>query len=263
MIIIGELINSSRKKVAEAVENRDAEYIQELAKKQVEAGAHYIDINAGTRVEDEIEVLPWLVDVVQEVVDVPLCIDSPNHRAIKEALKRHKGRALINSITDEKDRFEQIVPLLLEFDAQIVALCIDEEIGMPDTADQRMVIVERLAEKLMNLGVAGRDIFFDPLIKPISVNVSFGNEVLETIGRIKESYPATHVTCGLSNISFGLPGRKDVNQAFLVACMTKGMDSAIINPLDEGLMSLLYSTKALLGKDRYCKDYLKFQRSKI
>jgi 5-methyltetrahydrofolate--homocysteine methyltransferase len=262
MIIIGELINTSRKNVAEAVNNRDFRYIQDIARKQVAAGALYVDVNAGTRVKDEVEILPWLVEVVQEAVEVPLCIDSPNPRAIEKALKKHKGRALINSITDEKERFDQIAPLLLEYNARIVALCIDDEIGMPDTADQRLVIVHRLAEKLMKLGVEGQDIFFDPLIKPISVNINFGNEVLETISRIKESYPEVHVTCGLSNISFGLPGRKEVNQAYLVMCMARGMDSAIIDPLDERLMSLLISTRALLGKDRYCREYLKFHRSK-
>ena len=262
MIIIGELINTSRKAVAEAVEKKDTGFIQTIARKQVDAGAHYIDVNAGTRIEDEAEVLPWLVEVVQEAVDTPLCIDSPNPNAIEEALKKHRGRALINSITDEKERFDQILPLVLEYNAKVVALCMDDEIGMPDTADQRIIIVNSLVGKLMGAGIKGEDIFFDPLIKPISVNIKYGNEVLEAIARIKESFPEVHVTCGLSNISFGLPGRKEVNQAFLVLCMAKGMDSAIIDPLDERLMSLLFSTRTLLGKDRFCRDYLKYQRSK-
>lgn len=263
MIIIGELINTSRKDVAAAVENNDSAFIQELAKKQVEAGAHYVDINAGTRLKDEEAILPWLVEVVQNAVDAPLCLDSPNSKAICEALKKHKGRALINSITDEKERFHQILPLVVEYNARVVALCMNDEIGMPDTADQRMVIVDSLAEKLTAAGVKEDDIFFDPLIKPIAVNINYGNEVLEAIARIKENYSRVHVTCGLSNISYGLPGRKEVNQAFLVLCMGKGMDSAIIDPLDDRLMSLLVSTKALLGKDRYCRDYLKYRRSKM
>jgi len=103
MIIVGELINTSRKAIAEAVAKKDMQYIQDIAKKQVEAGAHYVDVNAGTLVNDEIEVLPWLVKIVQDVVDIPLCIDSPNPKAIQKALEQHKGRAMINSITAEKD----------------------------------------------------------------------------------------------------------------------------------------------------------------
>ncbi|MBE3035585.1 MAG: dihydropteroate synthase, partial [Candidatus Atribacteria bacterium] len=211
MIIIGELINTSRKAIAEAVENKDAKYIQDIAKKQVEAGAHYVDVNAGMRINDEPEVLSWLVETVQEAVEGPLCIDSPNHKALAKALQKHKGRALINSITDEKERFDHILPLINQFDARIIALCMDDEIFMPDTADQRMTIIDQLATKLTGAGVKEEDIFFDPLIKPISVNINFGNEVFETITRIRDKYANAHITCGLSNISFGLPGRKDMN----------------------------------------------------
>ncbi len=263
MIIIGELINTSRKAIAEAVSKKDVQYIQDIAKKQVEAGAHYVDVNAGTLVNDEIEVLPWLVKIVQDVVDIPLCIDSPNPNAIQKALEQHRGRAMINSITAEKDRLSQVLPLITEYDASIIALCMDDKVGMPDTAEQRLAIVDRLAENLKGAGVDEKDIFFDPLIKPVSVNINYGTEVLDTVAAIKEQYPDTHVTCGLSNISFGLPARQDLNQAFLVMCMTKGMDSAIINPLDDRLMSLLISTNTLLGNDRYCKEFLRFQRSKM
>lgn len=259
MIVIGELINTSRKAIAPAVESRDAAFIQDIAKKQVDAGATYVDVNAGTRVYDEPEALTWLVETVQAAVDTPLCIDSPNPKAIKAALKVHKGQAMINSITAEKERYEEILPLVVEHKARIIALCMDDT-GMPETAEQRLAIVDELAKGLMDAGVKLEDIFFDPLVKPISVNTTFGNEVLETIKQIHKKYPGVHTTCGLSNVSFGLPNRKLLNQAFLVMCMANGMDSVILDPLDRNIMSLLVASDALVGRDDYCINYLNFQR---
>jgi len=259
MIIIGELINTSRKAIAPAVESRDAAFIQDIAKKQVAAGATYVDVNAGTRVYDEPEALAWLVETVQAAVDAPLCIDSPNPKAIAAALKVHRGQAMINSITAEKERYDEILPMVIEHNARIVALCMDDT-GMPETAEQRLKIVEGLYKGLTEAGVKPGDILFDPLVKPISVNTSFGNEVLETIRQIHQSYPGVHTTCGLSNVSFGLPNRKLLNQAFLVMCMANGMDSVILDPLDQNIMSLLISSNSLLGRDDYCMGYLTAHR---
>lgn len=261
MIIIGELINTSRKAIAPAVENKDVEFIQDIAKKQVEAGATYVDVNCGTRVHDEPEKLVWLVETVQAAVDKPLCIDSPNPEAIKEALKVHKGQAMINSISAEKERYDAILPLVVEHKARVIALCMDDE-GMPDTAQQRVDIADRLAKGLMDAGVKADDILFDPLVKPISVNTDFGNEVLDSIRQIHEKHPGVHTTCGLSNVSFGLPNRKLLNQAFLVMCMANGMDSVIMDPLDETMMQLLIASNALVGRDDYCMNYLNAQRNK-
>lgn len=261
MIIIGELINSSRKNIKEAIENKDVAYLQDIAKKQEAAGANYIDVNAGTCRQDEVAVLSWLVEIVQEVVSVPLCIDSPDPLAIDAALKLHKGQALVNSITAEKERFDQLLPIILENNARIVALCMDDT-GMPETAKQRIVIANRLAEDLTFAGIKEEDIFFDPLVKPLSVDITYGNEILDTVEALKKQHPKMNITSGLSNISFGLPNRSDINQAFIVMCMTKGMNSAIIDPLDERMMSLIISSEACLGRDRFCLKYLKYQRSK-
>jgi 5-methyltetrahydrofolate--homocysteine methyltransferase len=259
MIIIGELINTSRKAIAQAVENRDIYFIEDIAKNQVHAGVSYIDINAGTRIYDEPETLVWLVETVQRAVGVPLCIDSPNPRAIEAALMVHKGQAIINSITAEKDRYDALLPLILKYNTKVIALCMDDH-GMPNTAEQRLSIVKVLYKELTESGVRVDDIFFDPLVKPISVNINFGNEVLDTIKQIHLEYPGVHTTCGLSNVSYGLPNRKLLNQAFLVTCMANGMDSVILNPLDQTIMSLLMASKTLLGKDDYCRAYIASQR---
>lgn len=256
MIIIGEKINSTLKAVRPAIENRDAAFIQELAKKQYEAGAAFIDLNAGMFVDDEPEKLEWLVNTVQAVTDAPLSIDSPNPVAISRALKANKNsKPLINSITDEKERYEAVLPLILEHNSGIVALCMDDT-GMPETVEDRVVIAERLVEKLTKQGVKQDDIFIDPMVRPIGTGSHYGVTAIETIRRVKAEFPEVHITCGLSNISFGIPARKVMNQAFLIAAMTAGMDGAILDPLDRKLMTFVYAAEALLGKDEFCMNYL-------
>lgn len=256
MIIIGEKINSTLKAVRPAIEKYDAAYIQELARKQHLAGASYIDVNAGTFFDDEPERLKWLVETVQEAVDAPFAIDSPNPKAIEKALQANKnGKPIINSITDEKERYESIIPLVVEYKTGIIALCMDDT-GMPETTEERVNIAERLIEKMRSKGVNLPDIYIDPMVRPIGTGSHYGIVALETIRQVKTKYPDVHIACGLSNISFGIPARKLMNQAFLVAAMTCGMDGAILDPLDKRLMSFLYATEALLGKDDFCMNYM-------
>lgn len=263
MIVIGELINSTRKEVRDAIEERNAELIQNLTIKQAEAGSHYIDVNAGAFVDDEVEHLLWLMDIVQAVTDLPLAIDSADPEAIEKALEVHKnGNAMINSITAEKEKFDAIAPLVKKYNTKVVALCLDDE-GMPDTADDRLRIAGNLVDQFNELGIPLEDVFLDPLVKPVSVNQSFGNEVLDSLEEINKRYPGIHTTCGLSNISFGLPERKILNQAFFVLCIGRGMDSVIIDPLDNTIMSLLYASEALVDKDPKCINYLKAVRAGI
>jgi cobalamin-dependent methionine synthase I len=256
MIIIGEKINSTNKTARAAIESYDAEFVQDMAKKQHDAGAAYIDLNAGMFVEDEADRLEWLVKTAQEAVDAPLSIDSPNPEAIERALKNIKGnKPIINSITDEKERFDSILPLILKYNTGIVALCMDDS-GMPETADERLAIADRLIAALTSKGVSISDIYIDPMVRPIGTGTHYGKVALETISRVRAEFPEVHITCGLSNISFGIPERKLMNQAFLIAAMTSGMDGAILNPLDKKLMSFVYAAEALLGKDDFCMNYL-------
>ncbi|ADL12461.1 methyltetrahydrofolate cobalamin methyltransferase [Acetohalobium arabaticum] len=260
MIIIGELINTSRDEVEPAVKDRDTEFIQELAKKQEEAGADYIDVNCGTLIKEEPEALEWLVETVQEVVDVPLCIDSPDPEAIKRGLEAHEGKALVNSITAEEDRFQEILPLIQEYDAQIIALVMNEE-GMPEDDTDRIETATKLIEDLTAEGIAEDDIYVDPIIQPIGTDEEMGEYILSAIDEITNKYQEVHITCGLSNISHGLPQRKLLNQTFVVLAMSRGMDSAILDPLDEKIMSLATAADTLLGKDQYCSNYIKASKS--
>lgn len=256
MIIIGEKINSTVKAVGAAINARDTSAIAELAKNQAAAGATYIDVNAGMLAEDEPEKLEWLVSTVQEAVDAPLSIDSPNPAAIERALKAaRKGKTIINSVTYERERLDRLIPLALQFDAGVIALCMDCS-GMPETAEDRLSIADKLVDGLTKHGVKYSDIFIDPMVCPVGTRPLYGVTALETIRRLREEFPGIHITCGLSNISYGIPARKLMNQAFLVAAMASGLDSAILDPLDRRLMSLVIASEALLGRDEYCMNYL-------
>jgi 5-methyltetrahydrofolate--homocysteine methyltransferase len=258
--IIGELINSTRGRIKKAIDEQDVGYIQEIARKQVENGADFVDVNAGAFVYDESKHLCWLVEVVQAVVDHPLALDSPSADALKAAIKVHRGTPLINSISGEKERYNQILPLVKEYNAKVVALAMDDS-GMPDSADERMTITEKLLADLDRDGVPMDNVFVDPLIKPVSVNGIYGPQALETIERIVALQTGCHITCGLSNISFGLPHRLLLNQAFLVLAMGRGMDSAIADPLDRRMMSLIRAAEMVLNQDDYGMKYLKAARA--
>jgi cobalamin-dependent methionine synthase I len=256
MIIIGEKINSTLKAIRPAMENYDAAAIQDLAKRQYEAGATYIDVNAGMFIDDEPERLEWLVKTVQETVPAPLAIDSPNPVALRKALEANKNpKPLLNSISDETKRYNAVLPLVVEFKTGIIALCMDDT-GMPETVKDRLTIAERLIGKLTKEGVALDDIFVDPLVRPVGTGSHYGNVAIETIRQVKAEFPETHIACGLSNISFGIPCRKLMNQAFLIAALGAGMDGAIMDPLDKKLMSFIYAGEALFGLDEYCMEYL-------
>jgi cobalamin-dependent methionine synthase I len=264
MIIIGEKINSTLKSVRPAIESYDTAAIQDLAKRQYEAGATFIDVNAGMFHNDEPERLEWLVNTVQQVVNAPFSIDSPDPKAVERALKANKNpKPIINSITDEKERFNAILPLIVEYKTGIVALCMDDT-GMPETVKDRVVIAERLIGKLSKEGVKLDDIYIDPMVRPVGTGSHYGTVAIETIRQVKAEFPEVHITCGLSNISYGIPGRKLMNQAFLIAAIAAGMDGAILDPMDKKLMSFIYAGEALMGVDDYCINYItKFKEGEL
>lgn len=259
LLIVGERINASRKGVAELISRRDAEAVLREATRQREAGADYIDVNAGTLMGGEPEALRWLVTTIQGVLDVPLCLDSPSAAAMAAALEVHRGKALLNSITAERERFHSVLPLVKEYGCAVVALCLDDA-GMPSSAEQAVAKGCRLVEDLLAAGVPAGDIYVDPLVRPVSTDPRAGMAVLEAIRFLREKYPGVHTICGLSNISFGLPERRLLNRAFLVAAMTAGLDAVILDPLDRPLMSLLRAAEAVLGRDPYCGRYLRAYR---
>ncbi len=261
MFIIGELINSTRKRIREAVVSRDAGCIREIALKQKEAGACMLDVNGGVAGQ-EVECLTWLVEVVQEAVDLPLCLDSSDPAALGAALPLVKGRAMINSITAEEARFQAVLPLVKEFKTGIIALSM--EATPPSGVADRVETGCRLVDRLTAQGVALDDIYVDPCVLPVSTGGEHGRGVAEAVSQIMARYPGVHTSVGLSNVSFGLPARRLLNQTFLVLLLSRGLDAAIIDPCDRQLMANLAAAEALLGRDEYCGRYLKaFRQGKL
>jgi len=259
MLVVGELINASRKAIAVAIEAQNEEEIKKVASDQVQAGADFVDVNAGVFVGKEADYLQWLVKTVQDEVDAPCCIDSPDPVAIEKALAVHKGTAMINSISLEKERYEALLPLVAGTDLKIVALCMSDE-GMPETCEERVKIADKLINSLVGKNVPIENIYVDPLVQPVSTNGDFGVEFLNAVEKIMTGFPGVHTMCGLSNISYGLPLRKHLNQNFAVMAVARGLDGLIINPLDKQMMANIIAAETLAGRDNYCMNYLKAYR---
>jgi cobalamin-dependent methionine synthase I len=260
MIIIGELINASRKAIKAAIEAGDATAIQQVASNQAAAGADYIDVNAGIFVGQEPEHLKWLVRTVQQTTDKPCAIDSPDPSAIEAALSVHRGTPMINSISLEKDRYDKLMPIIAGTDMKVIALCMSDA-GMPQTVDDRIRIANELVNGLIKNNIPVDNIFVDPLVQPVSVDKTFGMGFINAIEQIVAAFPGIHTACGLSNISYGLPARRFMNQTFMTMAIAKGLDGALINPLDQRMMANIIAAEALAGRDNFCMNYLKAFRA--
>jgi len=259
MLIIGERINSTRKRIREAVLAADADLIRAEARKQLQAGAHMLDVNGGVAGQ-EAEALKWLVQIVQEVTDVPICLDSADPEALRQALPLCRHKPMINSITDEEPRYRALIPLIKEYDAKIVALCMSAS-GPPSSLEDRLATASRLVDRLTRGGIALDKIYVDACVFPISTGGDHGRAVLDATGRIRTLYPGIHTSCGVSNVSFGLPVRKLLNEVYLIMLLGQGMDAALIDPCDEGLMARITAAEALWGRDEFCAGYLRAYRS--
>jgi len=253
MLIIGERINTSRNGINEAVKRRDSSFIVNESRKQIEHGASIVDVNCGLSMEKELEDMLWLIDTIQAGQEVPLSIDTPNGRVLKEALSVHKGRAMVNSITAEKARYEQILPIIKDSDCQIIALTMDEK-GVPKTAQERFEIATIIMEICQGYGIKRDRLYFDVLIRPLSAEQPQALEALKAIRMIKEIGLKT--IAGLSNISFGLPNRSLINRTFLTMACEAGLDACIADPLDTGLISSIITTDVIINADEYAMKYI-------
>ncbi|AET69385.1 Pterin binding enzyme [Desulfosporosinus orientis DSM 765] len=262
MLIIGEKLNSSIPSVRQLIKEKDAAAVQDLALRQAAAGADFLDLN--TAQGDEVPDMEWLVNTVQEVTDKPLCFDSTSAAAIKKGLdtiKGDKSQVLINSISLEKNRLEEVLPLVLEYQCPVIGLTLDDN-GIPKTADERMVLSERLVEILSRKNYDLQNLYIDPLVLPQAVSHNNALMFFQCLEAIKEKLKVKTVS-GLSNISFNSPKRKIINRHFLTLCMAFDMDAAILDPLDRKIMTSVITNDFLLGKDRFGKKFLKAFRSEL
>ena len=255
MIIIAERINASRKNIAEAIASENTAFIQDEAKAQDQAGADYIDVNAGTFVGEEADKLKWVMDAVQAVTEKPLCIDSPDPAVIKAMIPLAKKPPMINSITLEPERLEGILPIVAEHKTKVIGLCQSED-AMADTADDKLRMAEQLVKRVGDAGISLDSLYIDPLVYPLATNTQSAMATLEAIERIMKTFPGVHTTCGLTNVSHGLPSRKLINRTFLIAAVNRGLDSAILDPTDKHLYAALKAALSVSGRDDFCMDYI-------
>lgn len=259
MKIIGEKINGTRKRVAQAIAERDAEFIRNLACKQAEAGADWLDVNAGTHPDREPGDLIWLIENVQSVVETPLSLDSANPKALKEAIQAVNKTPMINSISGEPERLTGILPIVAEHGCPVIALAMDEK-KIPETSAKRFEVITKIIQQTRALGIPDSNLYFDPLAMTISTNTQSAAIAFDTMRSVREQYPDAHLTIGLSNISYGLPARSFVNRYFLSLAIQCGLDSAILDPLDREIQAAILTTELILGRDKHCLNFIRASR---
>jgi len=256
MFIIGERINGMYKDVRKAIKNKDKEVIQNLAKLQVEAGAQALDVNVGVASSEPIEAMKWLVETIQEVVNVPLALDSTKLEVIKEGLRVVENKAIINSTTADKEKLDVLIPLAKEYKASLIGLTMAKT-GIPRDSAQRSEFAAQIVTSWTEVGLPLDELYLDPIILPVNVAQPQAKEVLEALREFKLLYnPPPRTIIGLSNISQGTKNRALINRTFLVMAQARGLDSAILDPLDKELMDALTTAELLLNKIIYCDSYL-------
>jgi len=260
MLVIGDRINGMFGDVRRAIQRQDREVIQDLARRQVEAGAQALDLNVGTASDEPVEAMLWLMEAVQEAVDVRLCIDSAKNVVFEPALDACRGRPIINSTTGAQDKLDFFLPLARKYDAELIALTIDEA-GVPSTTEARLEIAMRVLVAAMGQGLPADALYIDPVVLPVSAVQDQPARVLEAIGQFRQlSSPPPHVVVGLSNISQNAARRSLINRTMLVMAVAHGLDAAIIDPLDTEMMDAMITAELLLNKHLYCDSYLEAYR---
>ena len=261
MIIIGELINSTRPKVKKAIKEKDEAYIRNLVKIQVEAGAAYLDLNAAMSMKNELSDLKWLIDIIQDETDVPLAIDTPDLLVMKKGVEYCKKPPLINSITNE-DKREELIKIAKEYNTEIILLPLGMKKGIPKTKEERIEEAKILMKEIDNAGIDRKRIYIDCIVMSVGSDQFAGKAALETVRAYKEEFPGVKTVGGLSNVSFGLPDRKLLNRAFIAMMINEGLDAAIIDPCDEKLVDIINAAEALAGKDKYCLNYMNYVKGR-
>ena len=253
--MIGERINPTGRKIL-AAEMKVGDYsrVESDAIAQVQAGAQMLDVNAGIPLADEPAILAETIRRVQAVVDVPLCIDSSIIEALEAGLAVYQGRPLVNSTTAEEEVMERVLPLVKKYDAAVVAISNDET-GISEDPDVRFEIAKRIVERAQDYGIKPEDVVVDPLVMPIGAIGQAGNQVFRLVKRLREEL-RVNTTCGASNISFGIPNRHGINNAFLPMAIASGMSSAIVNPLHPGLVQSVHAADVLTGNDTNCENWI-------
>jgi 5-methyltetrahydrofolate--homocysteine methyltransferase len=256
-VMIGEKLNpTGHKKLAAALQENNLDYVRQLALRQVAWGADVLDVNVGVPGLDEVGIVAQVVELVQSVVDVPLCLDSANPAVLAAGLKAVKGKALVNSVNGEEKSLATILPLAKEFGAAVIGLTMDDN-GIPKTPEERLAVAEKIINRAAQMGIPVEDLIIDPLVLTVGSDSKAGLVTLQTIELLRKEF-GVNVNLGASNVSFGLPDRPSINQAFLSLAIQMGATCSITDPIKLG--ATVKSTDLLLGKDENSMRYLKYFR---
>ena len=256
-VLIGERINpTGKKKMTAALEAGDLDVVRKEALAQIEAGADVLDVNAATANTDEVTLLPKVVQVVMDTVDVPLCLDSSRPEALEAALKLYKGKPLVNSVTGQEESLREILPLVREYKAAVIGMTVDDE-GIPDEVERRVAIAHKIVERAEKSGIAREDVIIDCVTMTLGADPKTALITVESLRRIKEEL-GVNMTLGASNISFGLPNRDLINNAFLAVAMAAGLNCPVINVAK--MRPIVLAVDLVMGRDTNAMRYIKAQR---
>jgi 5-methyltetrahydrofolate corrinoid/iron sulfur protein methyltransferase len=256
MLIIGDRIDATRRYVAQAVLTENRGFIQSEVMDQAVSGADYINLNAAIFGKDEEKRLRWMIGAVQEVTDLPLCIDSPNPAVIEKVLPLVQKRPIINAITLEAGRMEPLLRLVIKHGAKVIASCQAGDSAAETTAD-KVAIAGRLIRLITDAGVPADDLYIDPLAYSLSTNTQAARATLSAIEQIMIKFSGVHTTCCLSTVSYGLPARNLLHRTFLTAAMERGLDSAIIDPTDSKLSAVIVAGRLISGREECSLNYIR------
>ena len=261
-VMIGERINpTGRKLLSEEMSKGDFSRVEQDTLAQVAAGAHMLDVNAGIPLADEPKILADTIKLVQSLTDVPLSIDSSIVAALQAGLEVYQGKALLNSVTGEEERLEEVLPLVKKYGCAVVAISNDET-GISEDPDVRFAVAKKIVDRAKDYGIPSSDIVVDPLVMPIGALNSAGMQVIKLVRRLQEELKV-NTTCGASNVSFGLPNRNGINAAFLTMAIASGLTSAITNPLHESVMQAVLGADVMMGNDPNCVRWIKRYRQPV
>ena len=266
MIIIAEKLNGSIPECGKAIAARDDEYIKYLARRQADAGAAFIDCCASVN-EGEPDTLKWMIDAIQSATDCPISIDSPDVQVIIDTMKFCRSPGLFNSVSGEGQKIDLAFPILTkpEFRKWEVMALLCDDTGIPKTAAKRIEVFDNVMVKAAEYGIEESRIHIDPLVEMLcTTDDGEGiSMLLEVMNHIKTTHPKVHISGAISNISFNLPARRLVNQAFAVLAINAGMDSAVLDPLNQDLQGVIYAAEAMIGLDDFCAEFTSAYRKGI
>ncbi|MEL6148917.1 MAG: dihydropteroate synthase [Chloroflexota bacterium] len=258
-VVIGERINpTGRKKLAAEMAAGDFSRVEFDTVKQIEAGAHMLDVNAGIPLADEPAILAEAIQRVQAITDVPLSIDSSIVAALEAGLEVYEGKALLNSVTGEDERLEVVLPLVKKYNAAVICISNDET-GISEDPDERFKVIQKIVHRAADYGIPKDDLVIDPLAMPIGAVRTAGTSLFRLVRRCREEL-GVNTTCGASNVSFGMPGRPKLNAAFLSMAIGAGMTCAITNPIEEEIRMAIKAADVFMGNDPNCENWIMANR---